>query len=61
MAYEAPSGLMGIPESTECFEAFSINDITFYIAKDVLESELKENFLDFYVEGYGKFRLEVLE
>jgi hypothetical protein len=61
MAYEAPSGLMGKPANTEAFEIFSVNGITFYVAKDVLESELKSNSLDFYIEGYGKYKFELGE
>ncbi|HYE83964.1 MAG TPA: hypothetical protein VEG39_17585 [Clostridia bacterium] len=52
---------MGKPAATEHFEAFAVNDITVYAAKDVLESELKDNFLDFYIEGYGKYKLEIME
>ena len=61
MAYEAPSGLMGKPEDTEGFEAFEADDVTLYIAKNVLEEELKGDSLSFYVEGYGKYELKVLE
>lgn len=61
MAIEAPSGLMGKPKDTESFEAFAADDVTIYIAKEVIENELKEKSFDFYVEGYGKYRFEVLE
>ena len=51
---------MGKPDSTEDFESFSVNDITFYVKKDVLENELIDNSLSFYIEGYGKYKLEIL-
>lgn len=56
----APSGLMGIPKEIENFEAFEANDITVYVAKDILQTEVKENSLDFYIEGYGKHKLNIL-
>jgi hypothetical protein len=52
---------MGRPKDIESFEAFAVKDITVYVAREVLQSELKENSLDFYIEGYGKYKLEVLE
>jgi hypothetical protein len=59
MAFEAPSGLMGIPEYVEDFEAFIVDDIILYIAKNVLEKNLKNNLLNIYVEGYGRYEVEI--
>ncbi|MGE5676982.1 MAG: hypothetical protein ACM3ZR_02885 [Pseudomonadota bacterium] len=61
MAYEAPSGLMGRPEDTERFEAFEVSEITIYVAAEVMEEELKGDTLNFYVEGYGKYELKIME
>lgn len=61
MAVEAPSGLMGKPEDTEGFEAFEVNAITLYISKAVMEEEMKGNSLAFYLEGYGKYIMEILD
>jgi hypothetical protein len=61
MAFEAPSGLMGKPECTDSFEAFVIEDAIIYVAKDVLERNLKKNILYIYIEGYGRYALEVVE
>jgi hypothetical protein len=60
MAFEAPSGLMGKPENTEEFETFAVEDIVLYIANDVLEKNLKKNILHIYVEGYGRYEMEIL-
>ncbi|HYE11619.1 MAG TPA: hypothetical protein VEF53_15755 [Patescibacteria group bacterium] len=60
MAFEAPSGLMGKPESTEEFEAFAVEDIVLYVASDVLEKNLKKNILHIYVEGYGRYEMKIL-
>lgn len=61
MAFEAPSGLMGKPEEVESFEVFESNDITIYIAKNVLEGDMKNNMLNVYIEGYGRYTIEILE
>lgn len=60
MAFEAPSGLMGKPASTEDFEAFAIEEVILYIAEDVLEKNLKNNLLNIYIEGYGRYEMEIL-
>ncbi|MDF2591452.1 MAG: hypothetical protein K0S75_918 [Clostridia bacterium] len=59
MAFEAPSGLMGIPEHVEDFEAFIVEDIILYIANNVLEKNLKNNLLNIYIEGYGRYEVEI--
>lgn len=61
MAVEAPSGLMGKPDNSADFEAFEVNDITLYISKAVIEVEMKGNSLAFYLEGYGKYIMEILD
>lgn len=60
MAFEAPSGLMGKPESVDDFEAFVIDDVILYISKNVLENNLKNNILNIYIEGYGRYLMEVI-
>lgn len=60
MAFEAPSGLMGKPERTEDFEAFEVDGIVLYINKNVLANNLKNNLLDIYIEGYGRYTVEIL-
>ena len=60
MAFDAPSGLMGKPVSIEDFEAFDVEDIILYIAKDVLEKNLKNNNLNIYIEGYGRYEMKIL-
>jgi hypothetical protein len=61
MAFEAPSGLMGKPESIDEFEEFTVEDIKLYIAKEVLERNLKKNMLYIYVEGYGRYEIEIMQ
>ena len=60
MAFEAPSGLVGKPENTDDFEIFEIEDIRLFISKNVLENNLKKNLLYIYVEGYGRYLVEIL-
>lgn len=60
MAFEAPSGLMGKPECIEDFEAFEVEDIVLYINKSVMANNLKNNLLDIYIEGYGRYKVEIL-
>jgi hypothetical protein len=61
MAFEAPSGLMGKPECTDSFEAFNVEDAIIYVARDVLEKNLKKNLLYIYIEGYGRYTMEIVE
>lgn len=60
MAFEAPSGLIGKPESVDQFEAFMVENITLYISRSVLESNLKNNILNIYIEGYGRYEVKIL-
>lgn len=57
MAFEAPSGLMGRPDNPAAFEVFEVEDVTLYIAIDVLERNLKKNLLHIYIEGYGRYEM----
>jgi hypothetical protein len=60
MAFEAPSGLIGKPESVDDFEAFMVDNITLYISRSVLENNLKNNILNIYIEGYGRYEMKIL-
>jgi hypothetical protein len=60
MAFEAPSGLIGKPESVDDFEAFMVENITLYISRKVLENNLKNNILNIYIEGYGRYEMKIL-
>jgi hypothetical protein len=60
MAFEAPSGLIGKPESVDDFEVFMVDNITLYISRSVLENNLKNNILNIYIEGYGRYEMKIL-
>ena len=60
MSFEAPSGLVGKPESPDDFETFEIEDLRLFISKNVLENNLKKILLYIYVEGYGRYLVEIL-
>jgi hypothetical protein len=59
MAFEAPSGLIGKPESVDDFEAFMVENITLYISRSVIENNLKNNKLNIYIEGYGRYEIKI--
>lgn len=60
MAFTAPSGLMGKPDNMDGYEEFQVEEITMYIAKDVLENNLKNNILHIYIEGYGRYQFDII-
>lgn len=45
------------PEDPEFFTQFSVEDLTIYIEKNVMENDDKE--ITFKVHNYGKFVIEV--
>ena len=52
---------MGKPEDLERFTMFTVEDIVFYIANDVLEEYLDKNKLLVNIEGYGRHEFEIVE
>ncbi len=51
---------MGKPEDVEDFERFEADDITIYIARELLErKEPDTERVAFYIDGYGKFWLHL--
>lgn len=51
---------MGKPEDVEDFERFEAGDITIYISRELLErQEPGTGWVPFYIDGYGKFRLQL--
>jgi hypothetical protein len=51
---------MGKPDDLEKYRELTVNDLTFYVAKEImngLEEQTQE--LKFVVEGYGWFKLPI--
>lgn len=49
---------MGKPENQEDFEVFEVDGISVYIEKGLLEKDGERvNELQFYLEGYGRYKI----
>lgn len=52
---------MGKPESTDSYEEFSVENIRIYILKSILLEYVKKNVLIINIEGYGRFRFNIIQ
>lgn len=51
---------MGKPDTVDSFVCFDADGITIYISRDLLErQEPDTRRLPFYIDGYGKFWLQL--
>lgn len=52
---------MGEPQEIEGFEEFLADDVRIYVDKKIINEKVEKNKLDIYIEGYGRYVMEILD
>jgi hypothetical protein len=50
---------MGEPVATEGFEEFIADDVRIFVDKKIIDEKLENNKLQIYIEGYGRYIMEI--